>query len=500
VTLIQIAAAAQRNRESTKGQPRINGPCFAPCAFAGDTPPPVLIFNSKWRLLILAAALHIALTTTIFLVGHFRVLPNTFDEHGIGITFAIDGKTYHQLAIDLVNEWKTNGFSAWLKAKAPLHSRLHSLSFMTFGWLIGYNILSTEPLNLLYFLAILSCVYLLGRELFDEQAGLVAAAIVSVWPTFLFHSTQLIRDPLSILCLLALLLVLTTVVDREFAWREAALRAIAGAVSVTLFWLARGNMWNVVIVAVALTLVLLMLRMIRAKKFMAANGLVMLVMIATLLLVPPRLESTTLPGVKPPNTPLAIPSATQGPSRDGVWIAALKQMAARRAGFRFYSSQASNIDADVRFNGAGDIVRYLPRAFVIGLFAPFPKMWIEAGSFGRAPRLVSGLETLAMYFVYLAVGLCVWRERRNIKMWLVFLVATIGMVALGLVVVNAGALFRIRYAFWMMMIVLAAKALLDRTHNYLTDLRTSSTKSRTSSSFVSNDAINLTSDNSSFQT
>jgi len=58
--------------------------------------------------------------------------------------------------------------------------------------------------------------------------------------------------------------------------------------------------------------------------------------------------------------------------------------------------------------------------------------------------------------------LCVWRERRNLKMWLLLLVATIGMVALGLVVVNAGALFRIRYVFWMMMIVLAARGLLDR--------------------------------------
>ena len=42
-------------------------------------------------------------------------------------------------------------------------------------------------------------------------------------------------------------------------------------------------------------------------------------------------------------------------------------------------------------------------------------------------------------------------------MWLLFLVATIGMVALGLVVVNAGALFRIRYVFWMLLIVLAVE-------------------------------------------
>ncbi len=407
------------------------------------------LVNSTWRYLILAGAIHIALTTTIFLIGHFRLLPNTFNENGIGITFAIDGKSYHQVAIDLVDQWKTNGFVAWLQTKAPLHSRLHSLSFMIFGGLFGYNILSAEPLNLFYYLAILSCIYLLGRELFNAEAGLFAAGIVAVWPTFLLHSTQLIRDPLSILCLLALMLVLTMILSREFAWREATLIGISGAVLVTVFWLARGNMWNVIVVAVALALAMLAGRMIRARTFMKGNAFAMLLIVAAMISVPSRLESTSLPGVRPPVTTLTIPST-------------IKQMSGRRAGFRSYTSQATNIDEDVQFHSTGDVVRYLPRAFVIGFFAPFPSMWIEAGSFGRAPRLASGLETLVMYFVYLVAGFCVWRERRNLKMWLVFLVATIGMLALGLVVVNAGALFRIRYVFWMMLIVIAARGMLDR--------------------------------------
>ncbi len=408
-----------------------------------------MLLNSRWKLLLLAAAIHVALTTAIFLIGHFRLLPNTFNENGIGITFAIDGKTYNQVAIDLVDAWNANGFAAWLQTKAPLHSRLHSLSFMIFGRVLGYNILGAEPLNLFYYLAILSCIYFLGREVFDAQTGLLAAAIVGVWPTFLLHSTQLIRDPLSILCLLGLMLLLTMVLSREFAWREGILNGVIGAVLVTVFWLARGNMWNVIIIAVAIALVIVVIRMIRARKFVKGNAFAMVLIIAALVLVPSRLESTSLPGVRPPVTTTTIPST-------------IKQMSGRRAGFRSYTSQATNIDEDVQFADTGDVMRYLPRAFVIGFFAPFPKMWVEVGSFGRAPRLLSGLETLAMYLVYLVVGLCVWRERRNLKMWLVFLVATIGILALGLVVVNAGALFRIRYVFWMMLIVLAARGMLDR--------------------------------------
>jgi hypothetical protein len=409
------------------------------------------------RYLLLAAACHVALTVAIFLVGHFQLSPGTFDQNGVGLTFAIDSITYQRVASDLVDEWRNNGFTAWLNAKAPLHSRLYSISFAIFGKLLGHNIFAAEPLNLFYYLSILTCVYLLGREVFNAQTGLIAAIIVAVWPTFLFSSTQLMRDPLAIACLLALMLVLVLVLSRVFRWLPGTLIGIAGALLATLFWLARGNMWNIVLVAIAITLVLLVSRMVREKKFTGGNALVMLLVIMAALFVPPRLESTTLPGTRPPLTPLAIPTASQPAAREGVWTTAVKQISTRRAGFRFYNSRASDIDPEVQFSNTGDIVRFIPRAFLIGFFAPFPRMWVQTGTFGLAVRVVSGLETLAMYFLYVAAALCVWRERRNRKMWLLFLVATIGMLALGLVVVNAGALFRLRYACWILMIIISSR-------------------------------------------
>jgi 4-amino-4-deoxy-L-arabinose transferase-like glycosyltransferase len=414
------------------------------------------------RHLLLAAAVHIALTIAIFLTGHFQLLPGTLDENGVGLSFAIDGATYRTLAGDLADELQSNGLRAWLAVKAPLHCRLYSLSFATVGKLLGHNVLAAEALNVLYYLGILTCVYMLGREAFDARTGLLAAAIAGAWPSFLLHSTQLIRDPLAILCFLALMVLLTLLLTRSFVWRKGIVYGIAGALVVSVFWITRGNMWNVVLVAIVVGLALLVQRMVREKKVLAGNIVVMLSIIAAALLVPTRLESTTLAGVRPPATPLAIPSTLQSSPRQGIWTSVVKQIADRRAGFRLYAANASDIDGDVRFSDAGDIVRFVPRAFVIGLFAPFPKMWVQRGNYGVMGRLVSGVETLAMYFLYVAAGVCVWRERRNRAMWMLILVATIGMIALGLVVVNAGALYRIRYVFWMMMIVIAAKGISDR--------------------------------------
>ena len=436
------------------------------------------------KYLVAAGVVHITLTAAIFLTGHFQLLPNTFDQNGTGLTFAIDGASYQRVASNLADEMQTNGVSTWLNTKAPFHSRLYSLSFVTFGRLLGHNILGAEPLNLFFYLSILTCIYFLGREIFDAAAGFVSATIVALWPSFLLHSTQLIRDPMSIACFLTIVLALTLLLSRELAWRGSVAAALSGALVVTLFWLVRGNMWNMVLVAVALTFVLLITRIVRRERLMLGNAIALLVIIAAVLLAPARLESTSLPGVRSPETALAS---------TGV----VKQISARRAGFRFYTSQASNIDRDVQFRSFGDIVGFVPRALVIGFFAPFPKMWFQPGSFGRAGRLLSGAETLAMYFFYLAVGFSLWQNRRSLTMWFVFLVAATGMLALGLVVVNAGALYRIRYVFWMMLIVIGTRGL---SCGYFTVFRTNLTKSRMSSSLVSNDAINRTSEISSFQT
>jgi 4-amino-4-deoxy-L-arabinose transferase-like glycosyltransferase len=404
----------------------------------------------------------VAATVTVFLIGRFQLLPAFFDPNGIGITFAIDGATYQRLASEMATHLQNYGVGPWLDMKAPLHCRLYSIPFAIIGRLVGHNVLAAESLNLFYYLGTLTVVYLLGREIFNERAALLAAAIVGLWPSFLLHSTQLIRDPLAILCFLALLLVLTLLVSRDFKWRPALALGIGGAVLTTIFWLARGNMWNAVVVAVALAVVMLVFRMIRERRPMAGNAIVLLSIIVAMLFVPSRLESTTLAGVRPPVTPLAIPSASQPTTRDGVWSRAINQIRDRRAAFRFYTAQKSNIRSDVQFQSVSDVIRFIPSAVVVGFLAPFPRMWFEAGSYGIAGRLLTGAETLVMYFLYVAVGICLWKERRRLAMWLIFLTATAGLIGLGLVVVNAGALYRIRYVFWIMLIVIAAQGVIDQ--------------------------------------
>ncbi|HSE25578.1 MAG TPA: hypothetical protein VLB68_28195 [Pyrinomonadaceae bacterium] len=409
--------------------------------------------------LIAAAILHLCLTITVFMIGHFRLLPSIFDEHGIGLPFAMDSVAYRNWASEMVTVWQSQGLSAWFHTQASLHVRLYSISFAALGWLLGHNILAAEVLNLFYYLGILAAVYLLGKEVFNARAAFLAAVLVGVWPSFLLHTTQLVRDPISTLCLLMILYLMTLLLNREFGRGVAVLFVIALATLMTFFWLLRGNMWNIVVVATLLTGVFLTIKMFVIRRFLAHQVVMIVVICVIVVVIPSTVKSTSMPNVRPPVTPFAISREEYMARRSSLISRLILQLEVRRNGFKVYEGQASNIDSDVALRSVGDVARYLPRAAEIGIFAPFPNFWLNGPPF-MISRVISGVETLLMYALYVFAVIAIWKERRRLSMWLILLVAVTGMISLGLAVINLGALFRLRYFFWILMIVIAARGFL----------------------------------------
>jgi hypothetical protein len=406
--------------------------------------------------LIAAAVLHLCLTISVFMVGHFRLMPSIFDENGIGLPFAMDSVAYRNWASEMVTVWRSQGLSAWFHTQASLHVRLYSISFAALGWLLGHNILAAEVLNLFYYLGILSAVYLLGKEVFNARAAFLAAFLVGVWPSFLIHTTQLVRDPVSILCLLMILYFMTLLLNREFGRGLAISVVIALTILMTFFWLLRGNMWNIVVVATVLTGVLLTIKMFVIRRFLAHQVAMVAVICVAVVVIPSTMKSTSMPNVRPPATPFSISREEYMARRGSLRSRLILQLEVRRNGFKVYEGQASNIDSDVALRSIGDVARYLPRAAEIGFFAPFPNFWLKGHPF-MLSRVVSGVETLLMYVCYVLAAIAIWKERPRLSMWLILLVAVTGMISLGLAVINLGALFRLRYFFWILMIVLAAR-------------------------------------------
>jgi 4-amino-4-deoxy-L-arabinose transferase-like glycosyltransferase len=438
------------------------------------------------RLIAAAAVLHVALAAGLFLAGRAQVAPRLLDRDGIMDSFAFDSYEYRDGAVRLAGVLKEEGPRAWAAEDEQAHVKLFSVLFALFAPLFGYSPLSAEPLNLFCYVAILCLVFTLGREVGGRRVGLVAAGAVALWPTFLLHTTQLLKDPLFIAGGLALVLIVTTWLTRTYSRAGAAVVAALTLAATALLLLVRVKFGAIVMAVVLFGFLLLVVRQLLEGRLLYWNMVCPLLILSAGALAlfyataggqkqkqyPPaqvgQLKSVAGPGRSVPSVisyanpalPKTKGATYAGRLREAAEWPALEIISARYNYDVSYPESGSAIDRDVEFKNLGDMIRYLPRAFEIGLWAPFPDTWASAGKrVGSAGRLLSGAETFVIYLCQLLALFAVWRGPRRLASLLLLLLSTFGVAALGLIVSNVGTLYRFRYLFWMLLIILAAKGL-----------------------------------------
>lgn len=397
-------------------------------------------------LLLIAAVLHIALAVAVLGVGKLQLFPAGLSPNGLSDALGRDSALYFQPQVEMLADLLHQGeVSPWFHRPTDLHVKLYSLSFALFSRWTTFNVVTVEPLNLLYYLAILILIFQLACLVFDSRAGLVAALMVALWPSFLLHTTQLLRDPLLIVATLTLMLCAARWLTLDKLWRQSLPVVVIAVVAAATMWLVRGGMGYLVPMILLLTLLLLVVRQLRERRLLLVNLLCVLLVLLTATLLP-----QALPSSKSKLTEV-------NPDAPMLWQ---RIAATRRRAIETSLEPGSNIDADVDFSGPVDLVRYAPRAIIIGLFAPFPNMWFATGQHvGRSGKLLAGFETLLIYFMELLCVVGFWRRRRLFASWLLLSTAVLGVGAVALVMVNVGTIYRLRYSFWMLIVVLGSGAL-----------------------------------------
>ena len=398
-------------------------------------------------------------------------------------SFAHDCYGYQRQAMQLAKVLESGEVADWVTAAQPMHVKIMAIPFAIFGPLFGYSTLSAEPYNLLFYAAVIALVFMMGREVCSRRVGLLAGAVVAVYPSFLLHTMQLLKDPLVVTASLALVLGVTTWLTRTYAAKSAAAAAVLTMLMTQLVFFTRANLVILFFAAAWLGLTLLVTRQLLERRYLLWN---MILALAILLAMAfplcfllywshnlERMKQFPADQIGPPkitvSTALQVPSLTvrvsSAPKSPNTFAARLRRPAdalAKRVGnmrFNFvlsYPDAGSFIDSDREFRSLNDLLRYLPRAMEIGLWAPFPNSWISSGRrVGNSGELLAGAET---FFIYLCQVLAVWavvREPRRLSLWFLLGVAAMGVTMLALVVPNVGALYRYRYAFWLMVIVIA---------------------------------------------
>lgn len=447
-------------------------------------PPPVLTngaartgpANGRW--LIFAGVFHVAITLTVFALGRASLFPNLIDTNGGG-RFASDSPIYLADAVNLVNQLRQTGLAAWINAPLPLHTKLYSLCFAALGPLVGFNIVAAEPLNLILYLAILYLVFRLGVEVFDARTGRIAAMVVALWPTVLLHTTQILKDPLFIALLLGLILVATRWLARSVEPRQGFVTALRGGVLMVILCVVKPDLWPLTLMIVLLSLFFQCGRFLHLRRILKGNligGIALLALALVIQLFGPRLFKPyhnlnphpilTVTGTGPTQqVSAADPTKSLSVKEPSRLSDPLTRMRERIAWARYlfvnYPGTSSNVDVDVRLESWGEVIRYLPRAAEIGLLAPFPRMWFTSGEqVGRLGRLLSGLEMLLMYGIMILVLCGLWQRGTHFATWFLVTIAVLSVLALGLVTPNIGALYRMRYPFWILLIIVGVDSVL----------------------------------------
>jgi len=313
----------------------------------------------------------------------------------------------------------------------------------------------------------------LGNEVFNRRAGLAAAIIIAVWPTYLLHSTQVLKDQFFIPAFLGLVFVTVQLLNRSLSGPAGLVSGLIGGALVIFLWLVKADLWELSLVIVVTGVILLIARTVREKSILPGNLIAVFLLIACLLGTPQLFSRYRKPNPHPlltvsgtgANQQITIHRAPGDqyppiapPSRSSTGMTRLRERIAwARYLYANYPDSGSTIDPHVRLESWGEIIRYVPRALEVALFAPFPNTWLAEGTkVGRGGRILSGVETLLLYFVYILAAVSVWKRRRFLAVWLVLSVAMASLIALSIVTANLGALYRLRYPFWMLLIIMGA--------------------------------------------
>lgn len=424
---------------------------------------------SPWALIVAAAVLHLALATAIYVAGRTRI-SSSIQADGVVLAIAPDAAGYVCDAEFLADLLRKGEFRSWYGSAIGIQAKFYSISFAVLSPWLGINSLCAEPVNLLLYLLALILTFQLGLTVFNREIGLLAACALALWPSFLLHSTQLLKDQFFIVSILVLVLIMTHWLTKPSTLSMGLVTGAAGSIAGYVIGRTRSGYWIPLLAAIILIgIALLVARQFREKTLLPAHLLSAILIILGLGLTFSATVNERFGVVRSPLYPPTAPPVVFTPPEPVANLTLEKRIdlaAIRiwqiRYDYILAEGPAGTMDSDVVFYGARDIAMYLPRAAMIGFFAPFPNQWFMKGrQTGTIGRIVGAMEMAAAYIIDGLALLGLWRSRKSLSAWLLVCVSLLGVSTIALVVMNMGALFRMRYVFLILLFPLAAQGLMQ---------------------------------------
>lgn len=408
------------------------------------------------------------------------MLPSLHAGHGL---LKNDAYFYHQSAIALADNIRLHGWSAWSLWSSQTNTTGNVGILSAIYALFSPNPALIIPINAILHATSAAMLFLIGRELWSGRtgkiAGLLVAALFIFFPSALSWYSQPLKDTY----------VIAGVLMIAYSWL-IAFRTTPGWKGwlFPLAWMATGTLLvtfvkpyylKLLLVSILLAAVVLAVQLFRMKhpqririlSFYVLSGV--LVGLVTLVIKPytPAAASGETYAANRIGTKIQIgPQTGIGPSKLWEWQASswlpqsieknLEVAARTRAGMISFNQRVaagSMIDVDDVPQSAGELLKYLPRALQIGLFAPFPDTWMQKPSMAR---LLAVAETICWYLFIPGFFLAIY-YRRSPELMVTVLFAGFFITVFSFVTPNVGTLYRYRYAYEFLLMLVAAGGWLE---------------------------------------
>lgn len=392
----------------------------------------------------------IVLTLLFYVLGQTQLFPNLVFENGV--FFATnDSLGALESAAKILDLYKDQGVSVLINESSHIHIKIASILMYFMSPFVGAVALIFFPVNFLCLVLTVNA----WKEIIKscQIPPKWSSMILLFFPTLLIHYTQVLKEPLYIAVLLIWLnsWLKLLLKNESQVWKKNVVFILF--LSVLLF-LVRPRFWvmhqGFTAFFVAFILMLWVFRKSTLKNVFTVFLLFFAINSFTITKYSIKIYNSFM------NDPQSQVVLFQDKSTDipdeYKRLLFFQKLALLRKGFITSYDQASDMDETVRFESDSDVIKYMPRALQIGYFIPFPSMWFnQYGKTGSLGRLIGAYEMVVMSIIIL---LSIINLVRRIKIEPLFLysIVSIAFCAFGLVITNAGALYRMRYAYWVLIL------------------------------------------------
>lgn len=417
-------------------------------------------FQGHHSLALLLGVVFFSYSTFAALLFQKLLLPLFPSFHGGSGLLSADSSYFHTVAISLAETIKHNGWSSW--SPYPAYGATGNVAILGALYAVfGYDPSLIIPLNAIIHATTGIVLFKIAQTLWEGEigtyTGIITATLFVIFPSSLNWYAQVHRDGYAILGSALILYSLTRMLNSPNVKKELVTSVLLSACGTVVVAFVRPYNLKLLLIALACILIVLFVYVLYAKPA-RERGYLLLSVLATIVILGSGIILTdrTTDHIKETDVETFGYGDIAAVANKWSWHEArwmpdraekyFRNLAMVRVSNVYYSKNInakSTIDADVMPDNTFSLITYLPRAFQVGLFAPFPVRWFESFSI---TRIVALAEMSVWYLLIPAVFLSLY-YKRSIAVIASLFFAVFFLTVYGFALPNMGSLYRIRYLY-----------------------------------------------------